>query len=409
MRPATFEALREPRFRRYWFAQFLSLIGTWMQASAQSWLVLGLFRDPAEATVRLGVVAALQFLPSLGLSLVAGALLDRVSRKRVLLVSQTVLMASSIALGTAVGTGRVTFGIVAALALLSGFANAFDIPARQAMVPSLISRERLTNAVAMNSLSFNAARVLGASLFGAISPFLGLASVFYLNSLSFVALLLVLAPMRVPAPEDGEHQNLLADIKAGLAYVAGTPEVRGPILLLGALSLTVINFQVIIPAFAKNALGLSEAGFGALGSLFGAGAVVGAIWQASQPGNRRGRMMRVGAVALTLAVAALSFARGLAPAGAALLVAGAGMILFTVSANSTVQLTVPDALRGRVMSVFTLVFAGMSPFGALLVGSLMGALGPRGGILAAAGIGALGLTLLWPRRSARSAAGAADD
>lgn len=403
---ATFEALREPRFRRYWVAQFLSLIGTWMQASAQAWLVLGLFEDPAEATVRLGVVGAVQFLPSLLLSLPAGAILDRVSRKRVLLATQSVLMGTSLALGTAIVMGRVTYEIVAAVALISGFANAFDIPARQALLPSLIERERLTNAVALNSLAFNAARVLGASLFGVISAVLGIAAVFYLNTLSFVGLLVVLAPLRVPRPGDGARQNLLGEIRAGLTYVAGTPAVRRPILMLAVLSVTVINFQIIIPVFSKNALGLTEAGYGALGASFGAGAVIGAVWQASQPGNRRGRLMRVGAVGLSLAVGALALAPGPAVAALVLVWAGAAMILFTVSANSTIQLTVPDALRGRVMSVFNLVFAGMSPFGALLVGSLMGALGPRGGIAAVACLAAVGLAVLWPRRTATAPASA---
>jgi MFS family permease len=396
-RTSTFRALEHPEFRRFWIAQAFSLIGSWLQTSAQGWLVLGLYPgNPALATERLGFLSALQWTPSLLLSLFAGAILDRVSRKAVLITTQITLMLTAVALGLAVLTNRVSFEVVAVISLVTGLANVFDIVARQSLVPNLVPRESMANAVALNSLSFNTARVLGGSLFGLLAPLIGIGPLFFLNAASFLGVIGAIASLK-SRPIEAHNENILEDVRIGLRYVFATPAVRGPILLLAALSLTVINFQVIIPSFARFALDLKEAGFGLLGSSFGLGAALGAAFSASRQGSNRSRMMLYGSVLLTLGVGILAITPNLFTASLALLAAGAGMILFTVSANSSVQLSTPDRLRGRVMSVYTLVFAGMSPAGSLLVGFLMARLGARAGVAVLAGLALISILALRPR------------
>lgn len=393
----TFRALQHPEFRRFWIAQAFSLIGSWLQTSAQGWLVLGLYPgNAALATERLGWLSALQWTPSLVLSLFAGVILDRVSRKIVLITTQTTLMLTAIALGIAVMTNRVSFEVIAVISLVTGLANVFDIVARQSLVPNLVPREAMANAVALNSLSFNLARVLGGSLFGVLAPLIGLGPLFLLNAASFLGVIGAIATLE-PRPVEQHRENILEDIQVGLRYVFATPAVRSPILLLAALSLTVINFQVIIPSFAKFALQLTESGFGLLSSVFGLGAALGAFLSASRLGANRRALMLYGSLLLTLGVGTLALAPNLFTASLVFLCAGAGQIMFTVSANSSVQLATPDRVRGRVMSIYTLVFAGMSPAGALLVGFLMSRLGSRAGVAVLAGLALAAILALRPQ------------
>jgi MFS family permease len=401
---STFRALEVPEYRRFWISQLFSLIGSWLQTSAQAWLVLQLFANSSEATFKLGLISALQWLPSLLLSLFAGAVLDRVSRRAALITSQITLLLMAVALGTLVALNAVTFERLVVIALISGLANVFDIVARQSLVPQLVPRAVMPNAVALNSLAFNLARVLGGSLFGVLAPFLGLSTIFFLNAASFLGVLFVLIQLKVPKLEDSDHGNVLEDIRVGLRYVLQTPVVRGPILLLAALSVTVINYQVIIPTFAKFALSLKEGGFGLLGAAFGVGAALGAILHARlqrnpNSGISRIRLMQIGSSLTCLSLAALALSPNLWLASFALIISGTGMILFTVSANSSVQLATPDRLRGRVMSIYTLVFAGMSPAGALVAGGLMAQLGPRIGVLVLAALGLLAVLVLRPREA----------
>jgi MFS family permease len=409
---STFRALEVPEYRRFWISQLFSLIGSWLHSSAQAWLVLQLFSDSSEATFKLGLISALQWLPSLLLSLFAGAVLDRVSRRASLITSQITLMLMALALGTLVLWNAVTYERLVVIALVSGLANVFDIVARQSLIPQLVPRAVMPNAVALNSLAFNLARVLGGSLFGVLAPFLGLQTIFFLNATSFLGVLFVLIQLKVPKLEDSDHGNVLEDIRVGLRYVLQTPVVRGPILLLAALSITVINYQVIIPTFAKFALSLKEGGFGLLGAAFGIGAALGAVLHARlqrnpNTGLSRVRLMQIGSSLTCLSLAALALSPNVLLASLALVVSGTGMILFTVSANSSVQLATPDRLRGRVMSIYTLVFAGMSPVGALVAGGLMAQLGPRVGVLVLAALGLLASLVLRPQeaRSEKKAEG----
>lgn len=404
----TFRALRWPVFRRYWLAQLASVIGSWVQTTAQAYLVLELTHNNSAA---LGWVSVAQFTPSLLLSLFAGAVIDRTSRRRVLLATQLTLMLTSLALALSTHLGVVSLPLVMLLAAVSGTANAFDMPARQSMVADFVPRGDLSNAVALNSLSFNVSRTLGQAVFGLVAA-LGvyvlaggnenslarLALPFYLNTASFVAVIIVIAGLPFPRREVGESRPMVADIAEGLRYVRATPAVLYTMLLVGLLSLTIINFNVIIPYFARAVFGLREAAFGGLNAAFGVGAVAGALWQASKPNPARN--LRLGSALLVISTALLAVVHSAALAAPILALCGFGMLSLLISANSTVQLSVPDALRGRVMSVYSFVLTGMGPPGALLVSRLIdeqGPLGPRLGLGVVVALGLLSALLLWPR------------
>ncbi|GGM13051.1 MFS transporter [Deinococcus aerophilus] len=407
-RTRTFSALSHPHYRRYWFSQLLSLVGSWMQATAQQYLVLELSGGSSAA---LGWVTVAQFTPSLLLSMFAGAMVDRLPRRRVLVATQLVLLITGLTLAVTTHMGVVSLPLVMALAFVSGCANAFDMPARQSMVVDFVPRSAVSNAVALNSLSFNVSRTLGQALFGVVAV-LGirllaggdagnisrLALPFYLNVTSFAAVLYVLATLPFPARAGARRGRVLDDIGEGLRYVRGTPSVRNVMLLVGALSLTVINFNVIIPYYARVVFGAREATFGLLSASFGIGAMAGALWQASKPNPLRN--LRYGAVILIVSSVVLALTPGPLLAVPVLAACGFGMLSLLVSANSSVQLTIPDHLRGRVMSLYSFVLVGMGPPGALLASRLIdqeGRLGSRWGLITLSVLGLLALLALWRR------------
>ena len=407
-RARTFSALKHPPFRRYWFSQMLSLVGSWMQATAQQYLVLELSGNSSAA---LAGVTVTQFMPSLLLSLFAGAVIDRVPRRWVLLTTQVVLMCTAAALAITTHLGVVSVPLVMVIAFISGVANSFDMPARQSMVVDFVPRSEVPNAVALNSLSFNVSRTIGQALFGVVAA-LGITLLaggnaesiarlslpFYLNVASFIVVLYVLATLPFPPRDYGGHSSVLGDIREGVRYVRATPGVRNVMLLVGAMSLTIVNFNVIIPYFARVVFAAREAQFGLLSAAFGVGAMAGALWQASKPNPLRN--LRLGGALLVISATSLAMAPNLV-AGTILLVAcGFGMLSLLVSANSTVQLSVPDELRGRVMSLYSFVLVGMGPLGAAISSYLIsqeGPLGPRWGLVTLAGLGTLALAALWTR------------
>ncbi|MFC6590591.1 MFS transporter [Deinococcus lacus] len=407
-RARTFSALQWPLYRRYWWAQLLSLVGAWMQTTAQQYLVLELTGGSSAA---LGWITAAQFTPSLLLSLFAGAVIDRTSRRRVLLLAQVTLLMSAAALAVSTHQETVSLPLVMALAVLSGTANAFDMPARQSMVVDLVPKADVSNAVALNSLSFNVSRTTGQALFGLVaalgihvlaggdsSSISRLALPFYLNVLSFAGVLYVIATLPFPPREVAPQGSVLDNIREGLRYVRRTPSVMTVMLLVGLLSLTVINFNVIIPYVARAVFGAREATFGLLSAAFGLGAMAGALWQASRPNPLRN--LRIGSLLLIVGTLLLAWVPGALLAAPVLALCGFGMLSLLVSANSSVQLTIPDALRGRVMSLYSLVLVGMGPPGALLVSRLIdreGPLGPRWGLTVLAALAALCVAVLWKR------------
>jgi MFS family permease len=372
----TFIALRHRNFRLFWFGQLISLIGTWMQSVGQAWLVLQL----THSAWLLGVVGALQFLPIMLLSLFGGVLADRFPKRRVLLFTQSFAMLQAAVLWILVASGHIQVWEVLVLASLLGLTNSFDMPTRQAFVIEMVGREDLPNAIALNSSIFNMARVVGPGLGGLIIALLGITPLFLLNAISFVPVIVGLALIRMNelyalpkhANKSGgtPKQSTLQSLREGLAYVVHTPSALLIIAVIGVISLFGINFNVILPLFATDVLHSGAMGFGFLSAAFGVGSLLSALWLAWR--NRKPRVHYLLMAALVFSILEILFAISHLYALSIMLIAAVGfsMIAFSANANTALQTVTPDHLRGRVMSVYMVVFAGSVPFGNLFTGGL---------------------------------------
>jgi MFS family permease len=392
--PRGLRALTHRDYRLFWLGQLLSRIGTWMQSVGQAWLVLELTGSP----FRLGLISTLQFAPVLAFSFVAGVISDRMAKRRLIMATQIAMMLQAFALAALVWSGHIAYWHVAVLAAVYGVANAIDMPARQSYVIELTGKEDLMSAIALNSAVFNSARVVGPAVAGILIGAYGVGTAFFINAISFVAVLAALAAMRIEgAPHPGARATVREEVLEGVRYAARTPAITLVLGLLLFVSLFVINFNVVVPLLARDVLHQGAHGYGLLMSALGVGAVLGALGVASA-GLRRPsmRLVLIAAVVASLGVTALSLVRSVTLAAAVLVVTGLAQIVFTSSVNSTIQVTVPDGMRGRMMSLYVFVFVGVTPFGAFL----MGALAESVGIATACGIGgvlglAAVLTLWW--------------
>lgn len=402
--PAGLRALGHRDFRLFWCGQLVSLIGTWMQSVGQSWLVLELTNSP----FRLGLIGALQFGPILLFSFVSGAISDRVRKRRLLLGTQAALMLQALTLAALVWSGHVQFWHVALLAALYGLANTLDMPSRQSYIAHLVPRGDLMNAIALNSAVFNGARVVGPAAAGLLVARYGTAAAFLLNGASFLAVLAALAAIRTEgAPRPGRGLGMRAEIAEGVRYAAGTPRVALVMGLLMVVSLFVANMSVLVPLIARDVLHEGAHGFGLLMASLGVGAVVGALAVAALSVGRPPLGLLVGpALAAAALLLVLSTARHFGVAAAVLAALGAAQIVFMTSCNTTVQIAVPDELRGRVMGLYALVFAGMTPIGALLMGTVAEHWGVSRACAVGGGVGLVLILLLavgWRRRHSGAA------
>jgi MFS family permease len=396
--PSGLRALNHRDFRLFICGQLISLIGTWMQSVAQSWLVLELTNSP----FRLGLIGTLQFGPMLCFSLVSGAIADRLPKRRVIIATQTALMLQAFALALLAWLGHVQYWHVAVLAACYGLANTLDMPARQSFIVEMTSKDDLTNAIALNSAMFNGARMVGPAVAGLLVDRFGVAPAFGLNGLSFVAVILALAMMRTEGlPREREGTTVRQDIAAGLRYAIGTPHVALILSLLLAVSLFVINHNVLVPLLARDVLHEGAHGFGLLMAALGSGAVVGALALAMVGKSRLPLALLIAAGATTSALTLTLAAIRHFPAAVVLLaLTGLSQIVFMASCNTTLQMVVPDRLRGRIMSVYAFVFVGVTPIGSFVVGTVAEWFGASAAYAAGGGLGllcVLTLTLLWWR------------
>lgn len=396
-------AFRHRNYRLFYVGQAISLVGTWMQSVAQAWLVLTLTNDP----LWLGVVSAVQFTPVVLFGLFGGLVADSLPKRRALVVVQAAMMTLALALWLLTSTGLVTVTVVLVLAFGLGMANAVDMPVRQSFVVEMVGRDDVANAVALNSAMFNGARVLGPAVAGLVIGAAGIAPAFLFNGLSFLAVIGGLLLMRdeelVPV-RLAERPRTMAQVRSalaeGLRYVRQTPTVLLATVVVGLVSTVAMNFQVIVPAFARDVLGVGAEGFGFLMAASGVGSILSALGLAF--GRPRSSVLLGGAAVLGAAQIALAGTTSYPVAAFLLFLAGAGGIAMAATANTTIQLAVPDGLRGRVMSVYTTVFAGSTPIGGLFVGSLASAAGIRiavlvGGLLGVA-VALAGASWWWRRR-----------
>jgi MFS family permease len=394
--PAPLRAFASRDFRLFFAGQLVSLIGTWMQSVAQSWLVLELTNSP----FRLGLVGSLQFAPVLVLSFFAGAMADRLPKRRLLIATQSVMCAQALLLAALVHRGHVQYWHVAVMAVVYGIANTVDMPTRQSFVAEMVGRGALRSAIALNSALFNGARVIGPALAGLVIAQWGTALAFYFNGLSFLPVIAALAALRTDgAARTAGGRSLGHEIAEGVRYALRTPRIALILSLVMAVSAFFFNYNTLVPLLARDVLHQDAHGFGLLMTSVGLGAVAGAVGLASLGTERPPTQMLIAsALVLGLVMMLTAAVTRFGAAVALLAIMGFCGMLFMTGANTTVQLTVPDDLRGRVMSLHTLMFAGMTPFGALLVGSVTGALGPRAGFIVTGACGTaavIAVTLWW--------------
>jgi MFS family permease len=392
-----FRALRVRNYRLYWFGQMVSLTGSWMQTTAQAWLVLQLTSSPFA----LGLVTALQFLPIMLLSLLGGVIADRVSKHRLIVVTQAAAMVLAAIFGLLVGSGAIALWHIYALALLQGVVNAIDTPARQAFSIELVGRDDVVNAVALNSMLFNGARIVGPAVAGLMIATIGIAPVLYINAASFLAVIAGLLLMDTGAffvkPQRGEG-SAVQRLREGLSYTWRTPDVLLIMIVVAAIGTFGYNFSVTLPLIAGFVLHTGAAGFGGLSAFLGVGSLIAAITTAY---TRRVTMRRLllASAAFSVLLGAVAIVPIFAVSAALLVALGFAGVTFGTTANTLLQLNVPDHLRGRVMSLYFLLFAGSTPIGGLLIGSVSGLVGvPAALLLCAALCGAgLGGALLYRR------------
>ena len=366
-----FTALRHRNYRLFWYGQIVSLVGTWMQSVSQPWLVLLLGGSPLQ----LGSVLALQFAPAMVLAPLGGVLADRVDKRKVLMVAQVGAMGQAIVLFALTVTGVVEIWHVMVLATVLGVVSAVEMPVRQSFAAELVPRRDLVNAIALNSASFNLARVIGPAVAGLALAFYGPAFNFGINAVSYLAVLLGLWRMNPDAlhrPERPSHfESVRNSLAEGLRYARRTPTVLWPLVLLFGMATFAMNFQTLLPLFARDTLGFGADGYGALFATMGAGSLIGSLSLAFA-GSRRPMLglMLGGGVGFILFEIALGVTRAPMVAYPLILLIGLSSMIMVNTINVTVQNSVPNELRGRVMSLYVTVFAGSAPIGGFFAGAI---------------------------------------
>lgn len=368
----TFTALREANFRLYFIGQLISMSGTWMQTVAQGYLVFSLTRSE----LWLGVVACAAGLPMLFVAPLGGVVVEWVPRRRLLMVTATVQMLLAFILAALVFADHVQIWHIVTLALLLGTTNAFDAPARQTFISDLVRREVLVSGIAMNSIIINGSRMFGPAIAGLFLTTFGAAWCFLLNGVSFLAVIVMLAAIRLVAPHAAKHTRPLEELRSGLAYARHEPVVRSILLLAVTGGLFGWSIVALFPAFSDVVLGSPEAGLAAISTMNGLGAVVAGLI-VTQLGRKigRGRVILINAGAVMLTMVVFAATRTVLAAALVSMVLGFTLIAYFVTMNMTIQTTLANEFRGRVMSLYTLCIIGLNPFGALLMGGVAGMIG----------------------------------
>ncbi len=402
-----FAALGVRNYRLYWSGQVVSLIGTWMQQVSLPWLVLALGGTP----IQLGFVAMLQFGPAMLLAPFGGVVADRIDKRHALMATQVAASAQAFILFLLTATGVVEIWMVLVMALWLGLVNAVDMPIRQAMAADLVPRHVLTNAIALNSMAFNSARVVGPALAGVIiavgtgltgAATTGVAVNLAINTLTYSAVLFSLwrmNPREIRRHEQPErHPPVLESLREGITYAVRTPLVLWCLVLLGGIAAFGFNFQILLPLFATEVLDLGAEGYGALFAAMGIGSLSGSLTLAFMHERRAIPLMLIGGVAFAILLVGIGLSRSVWLAAPLVVGAGYSSMLMINTINATVQANVGDALRGRVMALYVTVFAGSAPLGGLFAGAVAEAWGSPaaflvGAVLSIATVGLVGYGL----------------
>jgi MFS family permease len=389
----TFSALRVRNFRLYFTGQIVSVSGAWMQRVAQAWLVL----DLTGSGTAVGGVTALQFLPLLIAAPFGGVVADRVDKRRLLFITQSLAGLTAATLGLLVLTDRVELWMVYALAFVLGVVGSFDNPARQAFVMEMVGRERITNAVALNSVMVNAARILGPAVAGVLIVTVGIAACFLLNAASYLALLTALALMRARELDRAERQpRRRGQLREGFTYAADEPLLRTTLVMMAVIGIFAYEFEVSLPLLARFTFGGDADTFGLMFTAMGVGAVAGGLHTATRTDRTPASLARIAAV-FGASIFAAAVAPALWMAVAALVVVGAAGTSFLAFSNAVLQLRARPEMRARVLALRAVAFLGMRPIGGPIVGAIGEYVGPRYGV----GVGALATLLIavWAGRA----------
>lgn len=438
-----FHSFRHIDYLIYWTGLAISHVGTWVQSTAQEWLVLELTHSP----FKLGLVTTIRFLPVLLFSLVAGVIVDRLSKRRLIIFTQALLLVQAVIMFVLTVTKLIRYEHVIILAVIQGFVQTLDTPARQSFVIEMVGRGDLMNAISLNSAVFNVARMIGPALAGIMIGVTGMPSTFLLNAVSFVAVLAALLfihpkfakppqPWEIPvedSPAASTRENrpwrsrcaaamvrrtaklrailtvVFKDIGEGLGFIIRTPAVLSVLVLVGAISMFVLNFQVLVPVFAQEVLHQAARGYGFLRSATGIGAAIGAWTLAAISRDEPSRALLFGgAMLLSFLELAMLGTRSFALSMVLLLVMGWAMVTFSAGTQTSIQVNVPDHLRGRVMSVHSLMMGGTTTLGSLFTGWTTDTFGSAAGfgIAGVIGVAVTFAIMAWQKRMQRRAAAA---
>ena len=373
-RPSILAAMRHRNFRLFIIGQFVSQCGTWIQTVAQGWLVLQL----TDSAFAVGLVTTLGSMPILLFSLYGGVVADRVNKRRLVLVLQSLMLLEALALGVLTQFDWVTVEAVMALAAFFGLLSAFEVPTRQAMVAELVGRQDLMNAIALGSSAFNVARVIGPAIAGALIATVGLAACFYVNAASYLAVVTGLVMMRLERPVIHARVPALGALKEAFVYVFGSRWPRAIVTLIATFSIFGFSFMTMMPVFARDVLRLDASGYGAMVSAIGVGAAGAAIFMAAIGGRQQqSRLMLASSVLFGAVLTVAAFAPEFWSAVVLFTIAGCVMALNGILANTMLQTEAPDRLRGRIMGFYSFLVLGMAPFGSLQAGWVSERVGVR--------------------------------
>ncbi len=362
-----FQSLRHRNFRLYWNGQLISLIGTWMQSVAQGWLMHRL----TSSAFMLGLLGFCQFLPVMLLSLWAGVVADAVDKRKLLYATQGAALVQAALLALATSLGIVQAWMVLVFAMIYGVVNAYDLPARQSFLIELVGREDLSNAIALNSAAFNMARVVGPAIAGILLARIGEAGCFWVNAVSYVAVLVSLGRMNLPPHAHARSALAGSTLGEGVRYAWGVRPIRNLLVLLALTAGIGFQYLILLPVYARDILRSGAETYGLLVAAFGIGALFAAV-RLTQKLDRWGlrRNLLVGLLASGVGLLTFAWSRWLPLSMVAGLFAGFGLIVYVASTNTLLQLTTEDRYRGRVMSLYTLMFIGTAPIGSLLAGTI---------------------------------------
>ncbi|MEW6116519.1 MAG: MFS transporter [Nitrospirota bacterium] len=367
-----FSALYVRDFRLFWFGQIISLSGTWMHSVAQSWLVYSLTRSP----LYLGIIASISSLPILVFTLIGGMVADKYPKRNILIVTQALSVIPALALGILTDTNIVTIWHVAVVAAFLGTVNAFDVPARQAFLAEVVNKGDITNAIAMNSAAFNGARVIGPVIAGFLIANFGIPACFYLNAISFVAVIFALSKVRVKGAVKAYSKGIAEEIIDGWRFVRQEKSILYIMATISIYSLFGIPYITLLPVLAAEILQVGAKGLSLLVASAGAGSLTAALIIAFKGEVRRKDLyIPLSGLVFSVAILGLSFSMNFHLSLLLIFFAGWGVVSYLATSNSFIQNMVPDALRGRVMSLYILVFLGLAPVGNSIIGLTAEALG----------------------------------